>query len=405
MHGFLKENLLPFLKEHFLKAVFLVAVTGAMAGWLQGLVAGALPSTEPPRCWIEERWQAAFASKAVTNPGQFAVLITRLAGDPDGSETQHLEEAFLGEKGFRRLTTCQSISLKGEDQNAAEERAEAKADELRVVRSADLVLWGEVAERGAVRVWMTAPTVRADMKMRPWVVDKGVLEPAFKEQFALALQAVVLASLPSRDAEDADLMRPILERLRSLVAAPPAGLTDDAKGSLFSAAGRAFRNHGDKVGDNASLSEAVSAYRAALTALSHDRVPLEWARTQSSLGRALATAGERETGTAGFEEAVAAYHAAQGELTRDRFPRDWAHIETQVGWALFRLGEREGGTARLEEAVEAFRAALEEWTLEPASLAWADTEDGLGSALVVLGQREGGTTRLEEAVAAYGAWR
>jgi tetratricopeptide (TPR) repeat protein len=406
---FLKENLLQFLKEHFLKAVLLVAVTGAMVGWLQGLVGGVLPSTEPPRCWIEERWQAAFRSEAPTNPGQFAILITRLAEDSDGSETQHLVEAFLGERGFRRLTTCQSVSLKGEDQNAAEEKAEAKADQLRVLRGADLVLWGEVADRGAVRVWMTAPTVPADMKMRPWVVDKGVLEPAFREQFAVALKAVVLANLArSGDAEEGktftDLMQPILARLRSLVAAPPAGLTDDALGSLLLAAGRTFRNYGDKVGDSASLGEAVSTYSAALKALSRDRVPLDWARTQSSLGHALVTLGERETGTARYEAAVAADHAAQEELTRDRFPRDWANTQEGLGWALFRLGEREGGTARLEEAVPAFRAALEELTREPASaLLSADTENGLGAALFKLGEREGGTARLEEAVQAYRA--
>ena len=103
----------------------------------------------------------------------------------------------------------------------------------------------------------------------------------------------------------------------------------------------------------------MAAFRAALEERTRERVPLDWAATQTNLGIALRILGERESGTARLEEAVAAYRAALQECTRERVPLDWAMTQNNLGNALLRLGEREGDTARLEEAVAAFDACLE----------------------------------------------
>ena len=104
----------------------------------------------------------------------------------------------------------------------------------------------------------------------------------------------------------------------------------------------------------------MAAYREALTERTRERVPLDWATTQTNLGNALSRLGERESGTARLEEAVAAYREALTERTRERVPLDWAATQNNLGNALQSLGERESGTARLEEAVAAYRAALTE---------------------------------------------
>jgi tetratricopeptide (TPR) repeat protein len=132
-----------------------------------------------------------------------------------------------------------------------------------------------------------------------------------------------------------------------------------------------------------------------------ERVPLDWALTQTNLGNALQTLGERESGTARLEEAVAAFRGALEERTRERVPLQWATTQNNLGNALWTLGGRESGTARLEEAVAAYRAALEERTRERVPLDCARTQNNLGIALRTLGEREGGTTRLEEALAAW----
>ena len=87
------------------------------------------------------------------------------------------------------------------------------------------------------------------------------------------------------------------------------------------------------------LEEAVAAYRGALQEYIRDRVPLDWAGTQSNLGNAPVVLGERESGTAHLEEAVAAYRAALEGNTRDRVPlnRDvilLAEPDEEVGGAL-----------------------------------------------------------------------
>ncbi|BCF96939.1 hypothetical protein PPGU19_015080 [Paraburkholderia sp. PGU19] len=54
---------------------------------------------------------------------------------------------------------------------------------------------------------------------------------------------------------------------------------------------------------------------------------------------------------------------------RERVPLDWAMTQSNLGVALLRLGERESGTTRLEEAVAACHAALTEYTYERVPLA------------------------------------
>ena len=167
--------------------------------------------------------------------------------------------------------------------------------------------------------------------------------------------------------------------------------------------GNALWTLGERESGTARLREAVAAYRAALQERTRDRVPLDWATTQTNFGSALARLGERECGTAYLEEAAAAYRAALEERTRERVPLAWAMTQTNLGAALWRLGERESGTARLEQAVEAFHAALGERTRERVPLDWAATQINLGTALATLGKRESGTARLEAAVAAFRA--
>ena len=161
-----------------------------------------------------------------------------------------------------------------------------------------------------------------------------------------------------------------------------------------------LEDYGRDRGSNVHL-VALIALRSRLLALAS--TDDERGAARNNLGKALRALGQRESGTARLEQAVAAYGLALEEWTRERVPLDWAMTQTNLGKALWHLGERESGTARLEQAVAAYRAALEERTRERAPLDWAATQTNLGIALGTLGQRESGTARLEQAVAAYRA--
>ena len=89
-----------------------------------------------------------------------------------------------------------------------------------------------------------------------------------------------------------------------------------------------------------------------------ERVPLQWAMTQTNLGNALALLGMRLGESKWLKEAVAAYGAALEERTRDRVPLDWALTQSNLGNALQGLGEMEGSVDLLEQADAAYSAAL-----------------------------------------------
>ena len=85
------------------------------------------------------------------------------------------------------------------------------------------------------------------------------------------------------------------------------------------------------------LSEAVEAYRQALTVYTRDDLPQEWATTQNNLGGALWALGQRLGGPEGLRrlnEAVEAYRQALTVRTRDDLPQDWALTQNNLGTAL-----------------------------------------------------------------------
>ena len=165
--------------------------------------------------------------------------------------------------------------------------------------------------------------------------------------------------------------------------------------------GNTLKELGERESGTDKLEAAVAAYRQAREEYTRERFPFQWAATGVGLGNTLQALGGRESGTGKLEEAVAAYHEALNERTRERVPLDWATTQNNLGGALFRLGKRESGNDKLEEAVAAYREALKEWTRERVPLNWAMTQNNLGLALQALGERESGTDKLEEAVAAY----
>jgi tetratricopeptide (TPR) repeat protein len=113
----------------------------------------------------------------------------------------------------------------------------------------------------------------------------------------------------------------------------PSGAEDIRLDYLDKEANALFRQ-GDERGDNIALTTAIDRYATILKLRPRERVPLQWAQTQTNLGFALFRLGERESGTARLEEAVAAYRAALLERTRERVPLDWAQTQTNLGAAL-----------------------------------------------------------------------
>jgi tetratricopeptide (TPR) repeat protein len=145
-----------------------------------------------------------------------------------------------------------------------------------------------------------------------------------------------------------------------------------------------FYDDGETKGINFSLLVVIElARRMASTAGDENE---RWSAA-ILLGNALQTLGQRESGTVRLEQAVSVYQDELQEYTRERVPLDWATTQTNLGIALWRLGQRESGTARLEQAITAFRDALQERTPERVPLGWAMTQRNLDNAQALLSKR------------------
>jgi tetratricopeptide (TPR) repeat protein len=204
-------------------------------------------------------------------------------------------------------------------------------------------------------------------------------------------------------------------RLRALETAAQARGDAERAAATQNNLGIVLRTQGERTGGDAGLtllSEAVDAYRAALTLRTQAAMPAQWAMTQNNLGNVLSTQGARtgdDAGLALLSEAVDAYRAALSVYTQVAMPADWAMTQNNLGTVLRTQGARTGGDAGLallSEAVDAYRAALTVRTQAAMPAQWAMTQNNLGIVLRTQGARtagDAGLALLSEAVEAYRA--
>src|SRR5262245_30982882 len=132
---------------------------------------------------------------------------------------------------------------------------------------------------------------------------------------------------------------------------PPGSAHEGARISYLEGEVQALFKQGDEYGDNDAFRTLIDRLKRLSDLMPRERVPLDWANTQSNLGLVLWKLGEREGGTERLQQAVAASREALKEQTRERAPLEWAATQTNLGTALQILGGREGGTQRLGQAV------------------------------------------------------
>ena len=141
----------------------------------------------------------------------------------------------------------------------------------------------------------------------------------------------------------ANVIKPVVTKLRPLAENPPASFADEDKARLWEAFASGEQRLGEERGDNTQLETAILYYRKVLEVSTRKRVPLDWASTQKNFGTALDCLGE--SGTARLEEAVAAYGEALKEWTRERVLLEWARTQNNLGAALASLGEERDGAS------------------------------------------------------------
>jgi tetratricopeptide (TPR) repeat protein len=326
-----RSGILGWLREHIVGGIIGAALFATLTAWLQGAFDSVLHDVAPSgadafcavRETVEDHWP--FAAPQITSQ-RFTILISTIdRDDSDHTYTRAVSRAFLKRNDIDRIQTCRVLRLSDVGRDA-EVSAAATARRWLLQRHADLLIAGELQQKDkAVSLWFFDRDPTHDWKASTFHLDANLLKEDFAEAASTQLLGVALSAVKPATEENGKyiviVLKPIAERLRHLLEAT-VSFTKNQRADLQYALGITLSEIGEQAGDNSALIGAVEAYRAALEEQTRDRVPLQWAMTQSNLGNALKTLGERESGTAHLTEAVSAYRAALEERTRDRVPLD-----------------------------------------------------------------------------------
>ena len=154
---------------------------------------------------------------------------------------------------------------------------------------------------------------------------------------------------------------------------------------LFSSAAATKAANGDLQRVQLNFVKAQAYYRKALQSLPlSDRE--NRGRYLNSLGNSLKEAGIRTKGAdieKFLSEAVAAYRDALTVYTKEQLPQDWAGTQNNLGNVLQEQGTRTGGEmgkVLIRQAINAYELALEVRTREALPVQWGQTTGNLAHA-------------------------
>jgi tetratricopeptide (TPR) repeat protein len=132
----------------------------------------------------------------------------------------------------------------------------------------------------------------------------------------------------------------------------------------------------------ARLDRAEHAAVEALTIISRDATPADWARGQLILGLIYSADSQHIIGER-LEEAIACYKSALQVYQEAKFPIEWAKVQTRLGIAYANLptGNR---AENLGLAIACLERASRVWTEADFPRDWATTQINLGNAHLML---------------------
>ena len=147
-----------------------------------------------------------------------------------------------------------------------------------------------------------------------------------------------------------------------------------------------------------NLELGIAAYQQALTVITQDTMPVDWATILMNLANTYSSRirGDRAEN---IEQAIAAYQQALTVMTQDAMPVDWAMTLNNLALAYFSRirGDR---AENLEQAIAAYQQALTVRTQDTMPVEWATTLNNLANSYSsrIRGDQ---VENLEQAITAY----
>ncbi|MGH8068904.1 MAG: hypothetical protein ACRERE_27465 [Candidatus Entotheonellia bacterium] len=265
-----------------LAGLILVAIVGLV--WSNWSSVRELPGVATIRTWLSQ------APLPTADPQRFAVALAHLEHDQDQQYERLIQEVLRDFEGVQLLQFDRTISLVGTQPEEREKEGHARARQLLEDSGAHVLIWGLVLShdsKRAPRLYWTTQQASKRAK-EPYQPENFKLPDLFWNDLAEVLRLVVVTHYSTLRAQEgrfsADQLTPFITRVRRLL----DNSTERQDWSdIRVILGSALSTFGEQTGTNEPLEEAVAAYREALQERTRERVPLQWAITQSNLGNTL----------------------------------------------------------------------------------------------------------------------
>jgi hypothetical protein len=288
------------------------------------------------------QWQEWRAQRA---PGtEFTILISNLANDSDGRQTDLVLRTFHGQTGIDVRRTCRVVQLDVASGSLADAEAEATAEGRALLdqRNADLLIWGGVIERNKeLQLWFLSNEDVTTFHRHDYsLTEKYLLPIDFKNDFAEQLEAVAFSQLAVGD----DPAERRLEKFRRLLSETSDDSLWPRGTALLYSFGRQAAALGTKKLDREWLEVAIAAYHKVLREWTRKRVPLAWAAVTDSLAEALVIMGAFEGNKVRLEQALVLYDESIIEWEKEKVLPRIVSIEQVTGSVCSQLSSKTKST-------------------------------------------------------------
>ncbi len=328
--------------------------------------------------------------------GGVVVLLADLEGD-DAERTLRtaLTEALSNRKNVVVRPVDASIPVSGAGPLATQlAMAQEKGRQWLDAAKADLLVFGHANDGGrslSLRFLPAEPENRHGGFALADHLDLPVeLEGAMGDLFvAVTLGAVVPRNDPQRQTLSEGLNE-ALRKAQRAVRRPPNALnaTEKAMVQLCMANTYAVSGHGDP--GHANLDTALETYNTALTTLTPEQAPVEWAtlyKHKAEVLQYMARRGPDQRGRGGrqpnelLDEAAQCYRHALEVFTAEHYPMDWGSLQLSLAGMQNRRGVKSEDVGLLKEAVYAYQAALRAYDRATYPQMYGEVNHSLGKLL------------------------
>ena len=387
--------MIAWIRKNIIIGIFAAATSAALIAWLTGFVNSILTTFGAPSQFACTFLNSASLMVDYVRGGKkhnnFRIILAQLENDDSANQDREfVGRVFLG-SGIDVVKTCETFSIPSsqDEKNALIVRGRA----LLHRQAADILILGRVWSKDELidLYFISDSAVPNYYRSEPYRVANHFISDEFANAAAKEVIAVALANFDKLQKGNHTLVQEaltVVDRLKSLIAAPPAGYRQDQLSDLNHALGALLSGIGISINDRSYLVEAIECLKNALVNRRRDERPTDWAMTQLFLSRSLLGLGEIDHDSALMQDGVSAAQSALTIYTPDRYLSQWCAAEINIGTAQLDSALRIHNIfqAQRKSAISIFKYALEKCSRDNDPTDWRQLNYRLGLALLEIGE-------------------